>query len=71
MPIYEYDCTKCAKHFEVISTSSHDNEAVKCPECRSLEVKKTISSGTFRMRSGGSSIPCGPPSGCPSDSGFS
>lgn len=71
MPIYEYECKKCAKHFEVLTTSSHDEEAVQCPECRSLEVHKTISSGTFRMSSGGSAIPCGPRSGCPSGSGFS
>ncbi|MCI5125475.1 MAG: zinc ribbon domain-containing protein [Candidatus Electrothrix sp. AR5] len=71
MPIYEYVCKKCTKHFEVLSTSSNDDETVKCPECQSLEVKKTISSGTFRMSSGGSDIPCGPPSGCPSNSGFS
>jgi putative FmdB family regulatory protein len=71
MPIYEYVCKKCTKHFEVLSTSSNDAETVKCPECESLEVKKTISSSTFRMSSGGPSTPCGPPTGCPSNSGFS
>ena len=71
MPIYEYVCKKCAKQFEVLSTSSRDIEPVKCPECESPEVHKTISSGSFRMNSGASSIPCASPSGCPSKSGFS
>ncbi|MCI5132756.1 MAG: zinc ribbon domain-containing protein [Candidatus Electrothrix sp. EH2] len=71
MPIYEYVCKKCAKQFELLSTSSDTAETVQCPKCASTEVQKTISAGTFRMSSGGSSIPCAPPSGCPSKSGFS
>jgi putative FmdB family regulatory protein len=71
MPIYEYVCKDCARHFEVLSTSSGATETVKCPECQSLNIKKTISSTNFRMSSGGPSIPCGPPAGCPSNSGFS
>ncbi len=71
MPIYEYVCKDCTKHFEVLNTSSDETEIVKCPECQSLEVKKTISSSNFRMSSGGSSIPGGGPSGCPSNSRFS
>ncbi|MCI5194636.1 MAG: zinc ribbon domain-containing protein [Candidatus Electrothrix sp. AW5] len=71
MPIYEYVCAKCTKSFEILKTSSNDNETITCPECKSLEVKKTISSGSFRMNSAGASAPCGPPSGCPSNAGFS
>jgi putative FmdB family regulatory protein len=68
MPIYEYVCKKCTKHFEVLKTSSSDTETVKCPECESVEVTKAISSSNFRMSSSPS---CGPGSGCPSNSGFS
>ncbi|MCI5141221.1 MAG: zinc ribbon domain-containing protein [Candidatus Electrothrix sp. ATG1] len=71
MPIYEYVCLKCEKQFETISTSSNNTEPVKCPECQSLDVKKNISASNLRMSSGGPSIPCGAPSGCPSNSGFS
>ena len=71
MPIYEYVCKKCEKHFEVLSTSANESDIIKCPECQSLEVKKTISSSNFRMSSGGSSIPGGFPSACSSKSGFS
>ncbi|WP_446009330.1 FmdB family zinc ribbon protein [Candidatus Electrothrix sp.] len=72
MPIYEYVCKKCTKQFEVLKTSSNDNEPVQCPDCESSdEVHKTISSGIFRMSSASASIPCGPAGGCPSNSGFS
>jgi len=52
MPIYEYVCRDCKKHFEVLTTSSGSGETVKCPECGSLDVTKTISATNFRMGSG-------------------
>ena len=43
MPIYEFDCQECGKPFEsLIFGFSTDN--VECPECKSKEVKKKISS---------------------------
>ncbi|MCI5222530.1 MAG: zinc ribbon domain-containing protein [Candidatus Electrothrix sp. AR4] len=71
MPIYEYVCNDCAKNFEVLNTSSSTTKPVTCPACQSQDVKKTISSSNLRMSSGKPSIPCGAPSGCPSNSGFS
>ena len=71
MPIYEYVCRDCKKHFEVLTTSSGTTETVKCPECGSLDVTKTISASNFRMGSGGPAIPSGALSGCSSKSGFS
>ncbi len=71
MPIYEYVCKDCKKHFEVLTTSSGITEIVKCPECQSLDVKKTISSSSFRMGSAKPSIPTGALSGCSSRGGFS
>ncbi|MCI5150326.1 MAG: zinc ribbon domain-containing protein [Candidatus Electrothrix sp. MAN1_4] len=71
MPIFEYVCKKCTKQFEVLTTSSKDNEPVQCPDCESPEVKKAMSSSNFRMRSSGPSLPCGSAGGCPSNAGFS
>ena len=71
MPIYEYVCRDCKKHFEVLTTSSGSGDTVKCPECGSLDVTKTISATNFRMGSGRPSIPSGALSGCSSKSGFS
>ena len=71
MPIYEYVCRDCKKHFEVLTTSSGSGDTVKCPECGSLDVTKTISATHFRMGSGRPSIPSGALSACSSKSGFS
>ncbi len=70
MPIYEYVCKDCKEHFEALVSLS-STETIKCKKCESLNVKKTISSSSFRMSSGGSSIPAGALSGCSSKSGFS
>lgn len=70
MPIYEYVCSDCKSHFEkLVSVSSP--EIIRCPQCTSVKVKKTISATSFRMNHGGSSIPSGALSGCSSKSGFS
>lgn len=71
MPIYEYVCRDCKKHFEVLTTSSQNTGPVKCPKCGSLNVAKTISASSFRIGSGRPSIPSGALSGCSSKSGFS
>jgi putative FmdB family regulatory protein len=41
MPIFEYDCRKCGKAFDVLHTSK--TTSVKCPNCSSEDVKKKIS----------------------------
>ncbi|MFP7754613.1 FmdB family zinc ribbon protein [Thermodesulfobacteriota bacterium B35] len=71
MPIYEFVCRDCKKHFEVLTTSSSSTETVKCPACGSLDVTKTISASHFRVGSHRPSIPSGALSGCSSKSGFS
>ncbi|GBE13355.1 zinc ribbon domain protein [bacterium BMS3Bbin14] len=71
MPIYEYVCKDCKAHFEVLTTASSTAQTIKCKKCSSLNVKKTISTTSFRVSHGGSSIPTGALSGCSSKSGFS
>ncbi len=71
MPIYEYICKECGKHFELLTTSSSDSRPVSCPQCQGLDVRKAISAASFRMSGGSSSIPAGALSGCGSKSGFS
>ncbi len=71
MPIYEYVCRDCKKHFEVLTTSSLAKETIKCPSCGGLDVTKTISASNFRVGSARPSIPSGALSGCSSKSGFS
>ncbi len=44
MPIYEYECKKCHKRFEIVeSIREHGTKAAKCPECKSTSVERVYS----------------------------
>ena len=51
MPIYEYGCTKCGKHHEVMQKMS-DEPLTKCPDCGG-ELKKKISNTSFVLKGTG------------------
>jgi putative FmdB family regulatory protein len=39
MPLYEYLCKKCDKHFTVTMTvSEHDKKRILCPDCKNAKV---------------------------------
>jgi putative FmdB family regulatory protein len=40
MPLYEYDCLKCGRRFEVLVRGP---EAVACPSCGHAELERVIS----------------------------
>lgn len=42
MPLYDYECSKCKKEFEVLQSKNKQSE--KCPKCGSVS-KKKVSSG--------------------------
>lgn len=72
MPIYEYKCLECNKHFEQLVSLSQPDEKITCPNCKSARVQKTISASSYRLStSSAGSIPSGALSGCSSRSGFS
>ncbi|MBQ7249652.1 MAG: zinc ribbon domain-containing protein, partial [Deltaproteobacteria bacterium] len=48
MPIYEYECTQCHKHFEVRQKFS-DAPLTTCESCGG-EVKKLISATAFALK---------------------
>ncbi|MBT8333790.1 MAG: zinc ribbon domain-containing protein [Desulfobacterales bacterium] len=62
MPIYEFICSDCGEEFETI-LSSADTSSVVCSGCQSSQVKKVMSSGSFRLKSGTSSLPTCPSTG--------
>ncbi|MCX6571184.1 MAG: zinc ribbon domain-containing protein [Candidatus Aminicenantes bacterium] len=62
MPIYEYLCKKCGRHFECLVSAGKDKDVV-CPECGSSEPQKMIS--CFGIGGGSSRIKASS-SGCTS-----
>jgi putative FmdB family regulatory protein len=44
MPIYEYECKKCGKIFEVYQRLSDKAEDIKCPICGAEKPVKRVSS---------------------------
>ena len=53
LPIFEYECSKCKKLFELL-VSRGGSQVVECPFCSSREVTKLFSS--FRVGSGKSGV---------------
>ena len=43
MPIYEFQCKKCGKAFEVIFKTAAETLKVCCPACKSKNVQKFLS----------------------------
>ncbi len=43
MPLFEFSCLDCAKRFTFLSGVVADNEAPRCPVCRSENLKKLMS----------------------------
>ncbi len=51
MPIYEYECTKCGREFEVIQGFS-DRPMRKCEKCGG-RVHKLVSQSSFHLKGSG------------------
>jgi putative FmdB family regulatory protein len=52
MPFYEYECSACKHHAEVLQKIS-DAPLKKCPECGKPALKRLISAPVFRLKGGG------------------
>ncbi len=44
MPIYEYQCTRCGKKFEVRQSFGEDGTKLNCPKCRAPNPTRLFSS---------------------------
>ncbi len=55
MPIYEFTCSDCGEQFSEIRRMGEDR-GVPCPQCKSINTKKMIS--TFASISSSSSPGC-------------
>lgn len=52
MPIYEYQCTNCHHHFDLMQKIS-DEPVTQCPECGNSTVIKLISAAGFQLKGTG------------------
>ena len=52
MPIYEYQCGKCAHHLEALQKIS-DKPLRECPECGRHTLKRLMSAPMFRLAGSG------------------
>lgn len=52
MPIYEYQCRRCAHQFETMQRMS-EPALTECPECGVDSLRKLISPVAFRLKGGG------------------
>lgn len=52
MPFYEYECSSCGQHAEILQKIS-DTPARKCPSCGKSALKRLISAPVFRLKGSG------------------
>ena len=52
MPFYEYECSACKHHTEVLQKIS-DAPLKKCPNCGKQALTRLISAPVFRLKGGG------------------
>src|SRR5262249_24272612 len=52
MPFYEYECSACKHHVEVLQKIS-DAPLRKCPNCGKQALQRQISAPVFRLKGGG------------------
>lgn len=52
MPIYEYQCSTCGHHLEVIQKMS-DDPLKDCPDCHQPTLAKLVSASGFQLKGSG------------------
>ena len=52
MPIYEYACSACGHHLEVMQ-SIKDDPLTQCPKCKKRKLKKLVSAAGFQLKGTG------------------
>lgn len=52
MPIYEYKCNACGKHFEIMQKIS-DKSLNACVYCSSKKIEKLMSQSSFALKGSG------------------
>lgn len=69
MPLYEYICMDCRKHFDALRSMKDADQQIKCVYCNSENTSRTIS--VFFAQSGGKVLAGSNSGGCSSCAGGS
>ncbi|MCS6937786.1 MAG: zinc ribbon domain-containing protein [Roseiflexaceae bacterium] len=72
MPLYEYQCSDCAREFDVLRPFHRADEMIDCPACGSSHVRRKISVIALRtddISADPGSACCGGRCGCAPHSG--
>ena len=56
MPIYEFQCLKCGKFFELLVMNKEEEVELKCPKCNCEEFERVISTTNYAMGAGQTSV---------------
>ena len=54
MPIYEFKCLECSHVFELLQMNSDEKVEMCCPECKSENFERIISTTHYSMAPGAS-----------------
>jgi len=50
MPIFEFRCMKCNEVFEILKTSTGDDDVeMKCPHCNAENLERVLSTTSYAM----------------------
>ncbi len=55
MPLFEYRCSACGHEFEELVAGAKKNQKVACPECKSRNTVKQLSTFAMGKSIGGAS----------------
>jgi putative FmdB family regulatory protein len=56
MPLYEFQCSECDRAFEELVRTAIAVVEVKCPDCGSDHVRRTVSVFASKVSGGGGSL---------------
>ena len=64
MPLYEFQCEKCDRHFEQLCDNIEASSEVRCPRCDSRRVQRLLSTFAMSVRGGRTSASSSACSSC-------
>lgn len=59
MPMYEYHCLDCHKHFDLLRSYEQRDNGVRCPECNGERAKRTVSAFATLSAINSDKVPAG------------